>query len=862
MVESILGSRPDGAWKELKSNGTVISRHYRFEGKRRESLASGHGTERSELDGLLFEQHPQPSWVVDGETMAFLAVNEAALRHYRYSRGEFEAMTLKELHPPEQIANLVNEFKRRQPTRLPPGALVTTEWKHRKKDGALIDVEVAWSDIQFEGRPARLGAISDITARKRMEAAARESAERLGTERDRTDRALRASERRFRQLAENIDIVFFIIEIEPGKRLGRFLYVSPAYERIWGRSCESLYRNSGAWLTTLHRHDRRRVLLARPRLARGEFNEQFRITSLDGRTRWIQCRAFPILNEKGEVYRVAGLAEDISERKRAQEQVESKTSELHQAFEEVSVVEEELRSANEELTNVRDLIQAERQRYQDLFESAPDGYVVTDVNGIIQTVNRAATTMLGTHQQTLLGAPFEDFIEPGERDFFRAKLKEMQKTSARHHWEARICPEDRMQFYAALSVVAVHQPWSGQETFRWLMRDISQRKSVEHALRASEARFRHLADSMPQIVWTARPDGRVDYVNKRWHEFTGLPEGERFEQCVKGIIHPEDRPRCRRLWREAVRSGKNYKIEYRLRESQTGEYRWFLGRALAVRDESGPIVRWFGTCTNIDDQKRFERQLQEAQAQLRNYTAELEQRVVERTANLEESIQSLEGVCYHVAHDLRAPLRAMQGFTTLLLQNYACNLDGQGEDFAQRIATASSRMDQLIGDLLDYGRLSHLRLESANVALECQLDAALAQLSSDLTATAAEVRVDRPLPSVWANASVLTQILVNLLSNALKFVKPGVTPRLHIWAERRELAVRLWIQDNGIGIAPEHQERIFHVFERLHASQDYPGTGIGLAIVMKGVQRMGGRAGVESKLGEGSRFWVELPVSQ
>jgi signal transduction histidine kinase len=171
-------------------------------------------------------------------------------------------------------------------------------------------------------------------------------------------------------------------------------------------------------------------------------------------------------------------------------------------------------------------------------------------------------------------------------------------------------------------------------------------------------------------------------------------------------------------------------------------------------------------------------------------------------------------------------------------------------------------MDQLIGDLLDYGRLSHLRLESAYLPLECHLNAALAQLSSDLTATAAEVRMDRPLPSVWANASVLTQILVNLLSNALKFVKPGDTPRLYIWAERREMAVRLWIQDNGIGIAPEHQERVFHVFERLHASQDYPGTGIGLAIVMKGVQRMGGRAGVESKLGEGSRFWVELPVSQ
>lgn len=284
--------------------------------------------------------------------------------------------------------------------------------------------------------------------------------------------------------------------------------------------------------------------------------------------------------------------------------------------------------------------------------------------------------------------------------------------------------------------------------------------------------------------------------------------------------------------------------------------------------------------------KESELALRESEERLRRYATELEHRVAERTANLAQSIQSLEGVLYHVAHDLRAPLRGMASFTSILIDEYAPQLDERGRDYAYRISGAAQRMDRLVQDLLAYGRLAHTAVPVSNLSLEAEVNAALNHFSEEMEARDATVEVCRPLPPVKANAAVLNQILSNLLSNALKFVRPETRPHLRICAEettsRIESAaaksngvptldarlsalegkfVRLWIEDNGIGISSEYHERIFRMFERLHGVGSYPGTGIGLAIVRKGVERMGGRTGVESVLGTGSRFWLELPAA-
>ncbi len=272
--------------------------------------------------------------------------------------------------------------------------------------------------------------------------------------------------------------------------------------------------------------------------------------------------------------------------------------------------------------------------------------------------------------------------------------------------------------------------------------------------------------------------------------------------------------------------------------------------------------------------------------ELQRYTTELEQRVAERTVALENTNADLEAFAYSISHDLRAPLRAMQGFAQILLEDYADRMDAEGLTYTQYIVSSAQEMSQLIQDLLDYSRLACADINLHAIDLDSVVARVLAQLEAELQEKQAQVIVEPPLPQVMGHRATLVQVIANLVSNAIKFVPPGVQAQVRVWAEEREEEdtqtrghrdaeksstqnsystshspttwIRLWVEDNGIGLEEKHQERIFQVFERLHGAEIYPGTGIGLAIVRKGVERMGGRVGVESHLGQGSRFWIEL----
>jgi signal transduction histidine kinase len=220
----------------------------------------------------------------------------------------------------------------------------------------------------------------------------------------------------------------------------------------------------------------------------------------------------------------------------------------------------------------------------------------------------------------------------------------------------------------------------------------------------------------------------------------------------------------------------------------------------------------------------------------------------------------MEAFCYSIAHDLRAPLRSMTGFSQLLTDEFGGQMSGLGKDYAGRIQQSAERMDQLIRDLLSYGRLNTAPLESSSVDLDKVFQEVLAQHDKDIREKRAKVRRKGRLPVVSGHHAVLHAVLANLVSNGLKFVAPGVQPKVEVCAEEKDDWVRVWVTDNGIGIAPENRERIFGVFQRLHSVDTYPGTGIGLAIVAKGIDRMGGRMGLESEVDKGTRFWFELPV--
>jgi signal transduction histidine kinase/FixJ family two-component response regulator len=258
----------------------------------------------------------------------------------------------------------------------------------------------------------------------------------------------------------------------------------------------------------------------------------------------------------------------------------------------------------------------------------------------------------------------------------------------------------------------------------------------------------------------------------------------------------------------------------------------------------------------------LESQVRRRTAELAKANDDLRNEIVERErveAVLRENNVELESFSYSISHDLRTPLRSIQSFAQILLEDYADRLDASARDCAQRIVAAARRMDALTEDLLAYSRVSRAAVELKAVSLEAVVDDVLTQLEAEIQGKEALVTVERPLPQVMGQYTTLVQVVTNLLTNGLKFVAPGVRPQVRIRTEERAGWVRLWVRDNGIGIAPQYRERIFGRFERLHGLETYPGTGIGLAIVRKGMERMGGRVDVESAPDQGSAFWLELP---
>ena len=351
------------------------------------------------------------------------------------------------------------------------------------------------------------------------------------------------------------------------------------------------------------------------------------------------------------------------------------------------------------------------------------------------------------------------------------------------------------------------------------------------------------------VEWSNDPvigkdlDGIITAWNPAAERLYGYSAEEAVGRSIR-IIIPNDRMHEEDETQERIRRGEQITNFETVRAAKDGRLLEVSLTISPIRDSNGTII----------GASKITRDL----TPLRLYAADLERQVQERTADLQAASARLEAFAFSVAHDLRAPLRGMHGLAQALLEDYGDRLDEVGRDYARRVVAEATSMDTLIQDLLAYGRLSHVELATAPVDLSDVLDSALHVVQREATERGATIDVESRLPTVTGNRSVLVQVFTNLLSNAIKF--GGPTPRVRVWAERRPNGIaHVWVEDQGIGIAPEHQERIFAVFERLHGVETYPGTGIGLAIVRKGIERLGGRVGVESARGHGSRFWIELP---
>ncbi|RMG39415.1 MAG: PAS domain S-box protein [Planctomycetota bacterium] len=480
-----------------------------------------------------------------------------------------------------------------------------------------------------------------------------------------------------------------------------------------------------------------------------------------------------------------------------------------------------------------------------------DGYILADDRGQLVEVNPAYCRMVGYGRDELLRMNITELEAALTPEQVAEKIQRMLAAGAARFETAHL-HKDGHSVWLDVSISILRL--SGRPPLvAAFVRDVTNEKRVTAELRQSEARFRSICDVSPTGVVLFDEAGRVVYRNDRAVDFWPNLVGDSSERFDWTSNLPEgERGEARIAWDAAVRNGKPYRRHGVTRRPHEEPVWWTFTAAPILID--GKHAGHVGAIADVSDRVRREKELQ-------RLNVILERRIEERTRELAERHADLEALVHSMSHDLRAPLRGMYGFAKALLDDCGSRLDDRGREYARYIVWAAEHLDQLIQDLVRYNRIVRKELLVEDVDLDQAVRDALQRLQDEIRASGAEIHVRQPLGVVRGHRSTLEQILSNLISNAVKFVNKGTRPNVEIRSEKRDNDfLRVIVADNGIGIAPEHHQRIFHVLERLHGVESYPGTGVGLAIVQRAVERLGGRVGVESALGQGSRFWFELPI--
>jgi PAS domain S-box-containing protein len=382
----------------------------------------------------------------------------------------------------------------------------------------------------------------------------------------------------------------------------------------------------------------------------------------------------------------------------------------------------------------------------------------------------------------------------------------------------------------------------------------------QSSILASEIRYRRLFEAARDGILILDPETRkITDSNPYMTELLGYPREDLLgkELWQIGLLKDEEANQVafRELQRNNYIRYENLPLQSKSGTSHQVEF------VSNIYEENGRKVIQ-SNIRDITERKRNEEALLQAKDEISQHAVHLEQVVAERTSQLRETVGELEAFSYSVSHDMRAPLRAMQSYAQFLVDDYSSKLDERGVNYLQRIMRSSIRLDSLIKDVLSYTKILHTRLPTKRVDLDRLVRDIIETYHND-EPVEPQILIKGNLPEVLGNDALLTQCISNLLSNGIKFVSAGTVPHLEIWAEERDNAsLRIWFKDNGVGIAPEDHDRIFRMFERIYPAMEYEGTGIGLTIVRKAVERMGGQIGFDSELGKGTSFWIDLKKAE
>lgn len=725
------------------------------------------------------------------------------------------------------------------------------------------------------------------------------------TEQKRAGDALRESEERFRLVAERAPVMLWM-----GDQNGRCVYLNRAQREFWGLEPEAVPEFD--WAGTVHPEDREALQGPFDRAMREQegFSTEARFLRADGEYRVFHSNAQPRFGPGGEFLGMIGVNVDVTETRRAEAALMNETRNLAVLNRVGASIAAELNldrivqtvtDAGVELTGAQF-----GAFFYNVLNEKGESYMLYALSGVPREafskfpMPRATSVFQPTFRGE--GIIRSDDILQDARYGKNAPYKGMPKghLPVRSYLAVPVVSrsgevlgglffghaepgmfkqehETLLVGIAGQAAVAI----DNARLFQAAERELEERRRVEEALRESERKFRAIADTMPQIVWSARGDGYHDYYNSRWYEYTGLSPEQSEGVGWSTILHPEDRERAWEVWRHSLETGDRYEIEYRFR-GKDGAYRWFIGRALPIRNERGEIERWFGTCTDIHDLKQVQDELRESQRRAVESEAEtrrLAAMLAERVAELDAANEEIQRFAYIVSHDLRAPLVNIMGFTSELetaqaeIERFYRTVSERSSelvdartrmvvesDLAEAIGfirTSTAKMDKLINAILRLSREGRRILAPERISMEQLLEGQRQSLAHQLNERGAELIIEG-VPDLVSDRLAVEQVFGNLIDNAIKYLNPGRPGRITVRGREAGPAVRYEVEDNGRGIDPKDFERIFDLFRR-SGSQDQPGEGIGLAHVRALVRRLGGTISVSSRLGEGSVFVVTLP---